>query len=241
MNQNNVWVDEYSYKPHAQFNKTHSEVKIFNFRTFHSGDENYYVWGEREYKLSELISVDLVQSHWSGKMIAHVFLSFGFSNGEYVSISIETRRRKKQKYSMWKGFFYNYDLIYIIADEVDLIGTRINIRNEDVYIFPLNLDKDLINLLFVNYIGKVNEINNRDTKYHTLLNNCTTNIFEIGKKTYPDLRFDWKIMVSGYAFKYCFQLGFIDQKYISNKVKLPIVDIGDQFFSKKIRAQLNVI
>ncbi|EKT61784.1 DUF4105 domain-containing protein [Providencia burhodogranariea] len=239
MNQNNFWVDEYSHKPYVKFNETHSEVKIFNFRTFSSVNENHYIWDEREYKLSDLISVDLAQSHWSGDMIAHVFLSFGFANGQYISISIETRRRKEQKYSMWKGFFYNYDIIYIVADEIDLIGTRVNIRNEDVYLFPLNLDKDLIELLFVNYLGSVNEINKHDTKYHTLWNNCTTNIFKIAKKTYPNLKFDWKIMVSGYAFKYCFQQGFIDQKYISNKIKLPIIDINDQLFSVKIREQLN--
>ena len=235
MNQKSEWRAEYIHKPYAEFNNDNAEVTIFNFRTFCFAKENAYIWDTRHYNLSDLISLDLIQSHWSGNMIAHVFLSFGFANGERVAISIETRRKSNQLFSVWKGFFNHYDVIYVVADEIDLIGTRVNLRGEKVYIYPLDLNKDLITLLFVNYIDKLNEIKETNEKYHSMWNNCTTSIFKIAKKTYPDFKFNWQLLVSGYAFKYCAKLGFINEKFMHNRQELLPLDVIDKDFSEKIR------
>lgn len=231
----NEWRTEYRYKSSMDFNRDTSEVAIHNFRSFQFTDKNGYIWGTKHYNLSDLQSVDLVQSHWSGKMIAHVFLSFGFSNGDYVSFSIETRRKSHQQFSVWKGFFYNYDIIYVVADEQDLIGTRVNLRNEQVYIYPLNLDKPLITELFINYMDKINSLKENDEKYHSMWNNCTTSIYKIAKKTYPDFKFNWKLLVSGYASQYCHQLGFIEDNDYFNKQKIPIIPLVNHTFSHQIR------
>lgn len=231
----NEWRTEYRYKPHMDLNDETSDIAIHNFRSFQFADKNEYTWDTKHYNLSNLQSVDLVQSHWSGKMIAHVFLSFGFSNGDYVSFSIETRRKAHQQFSVWKGFFYNYDIIYVVADEQDLIGTRVNLRNERVYIYPLNLDKPLITELFLNYMSKLNQLKETNEKYHSMWNNCTTSIYKIAKKTYPDFKFNWKLLVSGYASKYCHQLGFIKDKDYFNKQQIPIIQFIDKQFSQTIR------
>ncbi|BBG60941.1 DUF4105 domain-containing protein [Providencia rustigianii] len=235
MNPKDDWRTEYRYKPHMELNSDTAEITIHNFRSFQFSDENKYIWNTKSYNLSDLRSVDLVQSHWTGKVIAHVFLSFGFANGEYVSFSIETRRKSHQEFSVWKGFFYHYDIIYVVADEQDLIGTRVNLRNEQVYIYPLNLDHELVTLLFLNYMHKVNELKDTDERYHSMWNNCTTSIYKIAKKTYPEFKFNWKLLASGYAFKYCIQLGFIEKEQFINKQQIPIIELIDNEFSKKIR------
>ncbi len=102
---------------------TNNQVTITNIRNFTYQTRKIFSPHDetRSYDQNNLTSLDLILSYWTSPLIAHVFLSFGFNN-DYVAISIEIRRRKNQKYSSRAGFFRQYEMFYVVADERDLIG-----------------------------------------------------------------------------------------------------------------------
>src|SRR5207253_1632019 len=108
--------------------------------------------------LSKLKTLDLILSYWSGKAIAHALLSFGFEDGQQVAVSIETRKEKTEQYSALEGFFRQYELIYVVADERDVVRLRTNYRKEEVFIFRLQPPREKIRAVFLDYLQTVNSI-----------------------------------------------------------------------------------
>jgi hypothetical protein len=105
-------------------------VTIHGMRNFDYRKETDFVtrWETRTYDLRKLDSVDLVAVYWAGKAIAHIMLSFGFGGEGYLTVSIETRKERGESYSTLAGFFKQYELIYIVGDERDLIRARTTYR-----------------------------------------------------------------------------------------------------------------
>ncbi|MEW5561954.1 DUF4105 domain-containing protein [Enterobacter asburiae] len=236
-NQPNDWLLEYS-RLAAIIWYDQDRFHIKNVRNFRYRDPDNYLpdWYHADYRISEVVATDLVLSYWSGKAIAHVFLSFGFSDGRWLAISIETRRRQGQHYSAFGGFFRRYPVIYILADERDLIGVRTDIRREDVYLYPLNISVEHSQTLLRDYLRRVKQVNEHPEHYHTLCNNCTTNILLHGKAVSSAVKYNWKILLSGYADLYCYQHGLISDVVPFNQLKRSCylarpenASIGDDF------------
>src|SRR5687768_17260455 len=105
-------------------------VTVHNVRNFDYRTETDFVprWETRRYDLRELDSGDLIAVYWGSKAIAHIMVSFGFAGRDYLAMSIETRKEKGEGYSTVGGFFKQYELVYIVADERDVIGVRTNYR-----------------------------------------------------------------------------------------------------------------
>ncbi|HDO7177498.1 TPA: DUF4105 domain-containing protein [Klebsiella pneumoniae] len=239
------WLEEYSKMASISwFND--DELMIENVRNFKYIDIDNVIpqWDNRTYKISNLQKTDLVISYWNGNAIAHVFLTFGFKDNQWLSISIETRRKKYQKWSALNGFYPNYPLIYVVADEKDLIGVRCDIRKERVSLYPLKLSLMQQQKLLRSYLFRINELHKKPEWYNTLFNNCTTNILRHGKEVYPKLKFNWKVMLSGFADSYCYELGLLDNRYtFSDLKKMSVIhrnndDLIDSNFSENIRNTL---
>jgi hypothetical protein len=82
-------------------------------------------------------------------------LSFEFGKDEYIVFSIETRKEIGQFYSAIRGFFRQYELIYIVSGERDLVRLRTNYRTgEDVYLYHLNMDPARARARFLEYIDR---------------------------------------------------------------------------------------
>jgi hypothetical protein len=198
-------------------------------------------YDDQVFAVSGLASVDMVVSYWTGPAIAHVFLSFGFADGQYLAVSIEIRRVRGQQYSALAGFFRQYELLYVVADERDLIGQRLNARGERVYLYRLQITPELRRTLFLSYMQRVAKLAEAPEFYHTALNNCTTNIFRHANAGAKVLPFNWKVLASGYADRYAYDLGVLDQSLTfpalkaASRVKPVAEDAG---FSRKIREGL---
>jgi hypothetical protein len=191
---------------------TNNQVTITNIRNFSYQTRTDFAphYETRTYDLADLSSLDLILSYWTSPLIAHVFLSFGF-NEEYMAISIEIRRRKNQKFSSFAGFFRQYEMFYVVADERDLIGQRVLIRKEAVYLYRVQIPEDIRRKLFLSYLHRVQHLAEKPEFYNTLTNNCTTNIFRHANETARLLPFNWKILFSGRADEYAYQRGILDQ------------------------------
>ena len=206
------WQPEVSVTPWATIEG--DRVTIHGVRNFDYRTETDFVprWEDRTYDLGKLDTADLIAVYWAGKAIAHVMLSFGFEGKDYVAISIETRKERGQSYSTIAGFFKQYALVYIVADERDVIRVRTSFRQpqEDVYVYRLRTPRANIRRIFLDYIKTMNDLHEKPRFYNTLTTNCTTGAlvhFRVNPQTPPR---SWKILLSGYVPDYAYELGRLD-------------------------------
>ncbi len=201
------WTHESTATPWAEIEE--DEVTIHNVRNFSYRSEDDFdpIYEDRTVNLNDLSEVDFVVSYWAGKAIAHIMVSFGFKGKDFLAISIETRKEKGEAYSAVKGFFRNYELTYVVADERDVIGVRTNHRNpaERVYVLRTRMFLGNGRRLFLNYMNKINELRERPAFYNTFTTNCTTQILSHVKAFGARAAYTWKILFSGYVPEYLFE------------------------------------
>ena len=203
------WQAEVAVLPYATFDGdlvTVHNIRNFDYRTETDFTPVYY---DRTYDLTKLDSVDLVAAYWMGPMIAHIFLSFGFGD-DHLAISIEARKEAREGYSSIKGFFKQYELIYIVGDERDLIRVRTNYRKdppEEVYLYRLAGSIENAKRVLLGYLKTINDLRDRPKFYNTLTANCTNVIWMHTRLNPGHLPFSWKILLSGYTPEYLYEQG----------------------------------
>jgi hypothetical protein len=208
-----IWEKDVAVVPHAVIDG--NEVTIYGVRNSAYSTETVFDarFEKRTFNLQDLNSLDMVASYWMGDAIAHIMVSFGFAERDFLTVSIETRRELGEEYSPLAGFFRKYELIYVVGDERDLIGVRTNYREnppEDVYLYRSNLPPESIRRVFLDYLREINEIAERPKFYNTLTTNCTTNVL-LHLRVNPDAApLSWKVLLSGYAPLYAWERGRLD-------------------------------
>jgi hypothetical protein len=181
-------------------------VRNFSWRTETDYTEH---WEQRTYDLSKLRSLDLFLGYWMGPSIAHTILSFGFDDGRYLDFSIELRRTRNDQYSAIAGFFRTHELIYIGADERDLMTLR-KARHEQIQLYRLGTPRERARALLVEYIKQANDLAAHPRFYNTLTTNCTTMIFNMVRAVTSSIPFDWRIILTGYLPSYLYEHGAVD-------------------------------
>lgn len=208
------WQENVSEIPYATIHD--DEVTVHNIRNFdYRSDTNYIPnYSSKTFNVSKLEGADLFAVYWMGPAIAHIIVSFNFGTQGYLPISIEARKEQGEGYSAIKGFFRQYELIYIVADERDVIRLRTNHRNnptEDVYLYQVQVPTENVQRLFLAYMKKINELKDRPKFYNTLTSNCTNNIWLHAGVNPDHIPFSWKILLSGYLPEYMYQVGRLDR------------------------------
>lgn len=209
------WAPEYAVLPRATVEGdrvTLHDVRNFDYRAETDFTPRY---DDRTYDLGQLDSLDLVASYWMGEAIAHIMLSFGFAGERFVAISVETRRERTEGYSTIKGFFKQYELFYVVADERDVIRLRTNYREnppEDVYVYRTNGRPAEIRRVFLDYLREINVLAERPFWYNTLTTNCTTAIMTHLRVNPDHAPMSWKVLLSGYAPLYAWERGALDTR-----------------------------
>lgn len=212
------WLADVAVLPTATI--VGDKVRVHNIRNFSYRSEFDYspAYYDRGFDLNKLDGVDLVSVYWMGPAIAHIFLSFSFSDGQHLAISIETRKEKGEAYSTVKGFFRQYELYYVVADERDVIGLRSNYRQdppEDVYIYRLNAPLENVRRLFLEYMRQINSLAAQPAFYNSLTTNCTTTIWFNTKVNPEHLPFHWSLLATGYLPERLYELGRLDSNGMS--------------------------
>ena len=207
------WQPELAVLPYASFDG--DRVTIHNIRNFDYRSENDFtpVYHDKTFDLNRLDRVDLLASYWMGPAIAHLFLSFGFGD-DHLAISIEARKDKSQPYSTLAGFFRQYELIYVVADERDLIRLRTDFRAdppEEVYLYRLQATAANIRRVFLDYLRAINELREHPRFYNSLTTNCTTTILTHATVNPGHVPYSWKVLLSGYVPEYLYDLGRLDR------------------------------
>ncbi|SDI18969.1 protein of unknown function [Pseudomonas benzenivorans] len=212
------WQTDVAVLPYATIEG--DRVTVHNIRNFDYRSETDYTpaYYDKQFDLSKLEGVDLVASYWMGPAIAHTFLSFAFEGGDHLAISIETRKEKSEGYSTIKGFFRQYELFYVVADERDVIRLRTNFRQdppEQVYLYRIQGPLENGRRLFLEYLHGMNALRDKPEFYNTLTTNCTTQIWMSARVNTERPPFSWKILASGYVPQYLYENGRLGEHELS--------------------------
>jgi len=204
---------------------------------------------DKTFDLAKLKNVDFFLVYWGSPKIAHTMMSFDFEGQGSVCLSIETRKEKGEDYSTVKGFFRQYEIVYVVADERDLVRLRTNYREkgkgEDVYLYRLHVGPEFNRKVFLSYLREVNRLKERPQWYNALTDNCTTSIRKHTMPFLPNASPDWRIIVNGYIDEMLYERKRLDtslpfaelkkQSYINPRAKSADKDPA---FSQLIRVGL---
>ena len=149
---------------------------------------------DRALDLSKLRSLDLFLIYWGSPLIAHTIMSWGFEGDQYLAISIETRKEKGEEYSALRGFFRQYELVFVVADERDVVRLRTNVRGEDVYVYRLDASPADARQLLLRYLAEINRLRERPQWYNALTENCTTAIKRLAGSDARRSWWSWKLV-----------------------------------------------
>jgi hypothetical protein len=239
------WQPDVARLPSAEIQG--ERIRVHNLRNFAYRSETDFTprWETREYDLTRLRGLDLHLVYWGSPSIAHTILSWEFEDGAHLAISIETRKEVGEAYSAVRGFFRQYELYYVIADERDVIGVRTHHRREDVYLYRLRMPAERARALLLDYLQTVNALTRAPRWYNALTHNCTTSIRLHANNTLGGIPRDWRWLANGYIDEYLYEQGVINRGLPMSTLKLrsylnPVARAQaiDDRFSARIRANL---
>jgi hypothetical protein len=239
------WQADLAVLPWAEINGervTIHNIRQCDYRSEGEFDVHYY---DRTFDLNTLHAADIFVVTWGSPHIAHTMMSFAFANDEYLCFSIETRKKKGEGYSVIKGFFKQFELMYVAADERDVVRLRTNFRNEQVSVYRAKSPPEVVRAVLLGYLKSMNSLRERPEWYNALTSNCLTNIRGHTVPYAANKRWDWRFLLNGHLDELMYERGSID-------TSLPLAELksrslinakanaipNDAQFSKRIREGL---
>jgi len=223
------------------------KVTLRNIRNFAYRSETDFTerWETRTYNISQVVGFDMFFSYWGPTLIAHTIASWEFADGRHLAVSIETRKEKGETYSALRGFFRQFELYYVVADERDVIGLRAKHRGEQVFLYRLTHPPEQARAMLLAYLRVINRLAAAPRWYNALTHNCTTAIRYHAQEVGVARPLHWKLFANGYLDELGYERGMIDTSLpfpelkrrsdITEKAKAAD---GDADFSRRIREGL---
>ena len=239
------WRAEVAVMPRATIDGDH--VHLTGVRNFEYRSRNDFTVGyqERDVLLSHLVALDFYVSYFTEGPVGHTFVSFIFDNAPPLSISIETRPEVGEGFAPVASLFKQFELIYVVGDERDIVGVRTNHRGEPAYLYRLNTSADDVRRLFLVYLARINELADHPEFYHLLTNSCTINIVRYANAAGRGGRFELRHLLNGLVDGYLYDSGRIDSTLPFDELRRRSLineaaraADGAPDFSQRIRASL---
>jgi hypothetical protein len=198
-------------------------VIVENFRDFvwHDDGSADHVYRTEEFDMTQLEGVDVIVSHFAEyEGMAHIFVSFRFQDAKNMVISVETRREEGENFSPWLGLLRQFEIIYVVGSERDVIGVRTHVRNERVYIYPTVATKDQAQKLLSLLMQDVNAIYNKPVFYNTIFNNCT-NAITRRVEDISDVKFPltYRMLLPGFVDEILYEKQLIPHDKLYDQIK----------------------
>ncbi len=204
------WQPDVAHTAHVDLDG--DTMTVTNLRNFDYRSETDFTphWETRTFDLGKLNGMDLFMSYWDASGIAHTIMSWDFADGQHLAISIETRKEKGEEYSAVKGFFKQFEIYYVVADERDVIRLRTNYRNEQVYLYPLRTPIVRARRILLDYVDSINALDTQAQFYNAATANCTTTITRHIRHIGIPFPFDRRLIINGTLDELLYERGAID-------------------------------
>ena len=204
---NRPWQPDVAETPWAEVDG--DRVTLHNVRNCDYRTETDYTprWETRTVDLSHLTGIDLAINYWGSAWMAHPIASFQFDNAPPVCFSIETRKTVGESYSAVGGLYRQYELVYICADERDVIRVRTNYRKgEEIFLYRTTITPAQARQRFHEYIAAMNALRAKPRWYNAATTNCTTSI-RTQREATDRAKWDWRILFNGYGDEMLYERG----------------------------------
>lgn len=205
------WRPNLAVLSEAEFNDELVTVRNIRNTQYISNDDYIVQHYDKTFDLNDLETVwFFVVPFQQMPMLAHTMLSFGFGNGQYVCVSVEVRLEDGEVYSPLRGAGGNFEIMYVVADERDLVRLRTEHRDADVYLYQAKASPEQARKLFVDVMNRVNKLKQQPEFYDTLRNNCTTNIVSHVNKLAPGrIPYGIGVLLPGLSDRLAYNLGLL--------------------------------
>jgi hypothetical protein len=221
-------------------------VQVHNVRNckYVTADSYVVEYYDKTYDLRALQTVEFIVVPFSNMpALAHTMLSFGFDGDEHVAVSVEIRREKGETYQFLGGITDQYELMYVVGDERDLVKLRTNYRGDDVYLYRAKATPEQARALFVDVMRRVNQLHDDPEFYNSFTNNCTTNLMRHVNDLVPGkVPYRLGVLLPGYSDRLAFGLGLLEPhgNFAETRRRARISDVAREVadapdFSTRIR------
>ncbi len=211
------WRPEQSVLPQAEFQG--QQVVVHNIRNckYFANDVYMVDYYDKTIDLNRVEGVDFIVVPFKGmEALAHVMISFQIANPDgtrdHLAVSVETRKEREENYNPVKGSANQYELMYVVADERDVIQYRTNYNNEDVYLYHTVATPEASRALLVDVLTRANQVAAHPEFYDTLVNNCTSNIVRHVNRITPNrIVTDYRVLLPGLSDALAYDEGLIER------------------------------
>lgn len=246
-NPNEDWITEHAKMPHVEV--VGDKVHVRNVRNFIWRTPTDFTPGYKDcvYDMSALSSMYFVLSPiFNLQPVAHVWVSFGFSDGQHVAVSVEARGVNRRPFGLLPSMFRQFQIIYVIGDERDVVGLRAVAREAAVRFYPVRATKAGMRALFLDMMERAHSLDEHPEFYNLFVNNCLNNVThhvrQLGGPATPS---ELRLLLTGFSDRQAFNYGFIDTNLPFEKAReayridqwirnTPL----DESFSKRLRETL---
>jgi hypothetical protein len=209
---NEDWITKHARMPHVEIegDKVYvSNVRNFTWRTETDFTPGYY---DRVYDLSAICSMYYALSPiFDLEPVAHAWVCFGFSDGQHLAVSVEARGVNGRPFGLFPSMFRQFQLIYVIGDERDVLGMRAVGREAAVRFYPARTTKERMRALFLDIMQRAHSLEEHPEFYNLIANNCLNNITgHIRRLGGRDLPSEVLLLLTGFSDRYAYDYGFID-------------------------------
>lgn len=191
------------------------QLRVENFRNFQWTGEVTAVprYETRTFDMAAMRGLDVFISHFDDfEGLAHIFLSFGFADGQQLVVSLESRREVGEEFSPTLGLLRQYEIIYVVGSEEDIVGVRTAHRGERVYRYETVATPDQARALLLRLGDDINGVAVAPRFYNTLTNNCTNELTRrVEDIAAVDFPFTWKTLLPGYFDEVLYEMSLIEK------------------------------
>jgi Domain of unknown function (DUF4105) len=184
-------------------------IRNFTYETTSQYTPAYY---DKTFDLRQLDSAWFFVEPFGKGGAAHTFVSFGFADRDFLAISIEIRKEQGESFSALKGLLRQYEIMYVVGDERDLVKLRTNFRKDPVHLYRINATPERIQSAFLSMLRRANDLRAHPEFYNTATNTCTTNLVRHVNEITPErIPFSPAVLLPANSDRLAYDLGLIDQ------------------------------
>jgi hypothetical protein len=211
-NPNEDWIPKHARMPHVEIVGGKVYVKDVRNYTWRTPTDYTPGYEDHVYDVRALDSVYFVLSPiFDLEPVAHVWVGFGFSDGQHVAVSVEARGVNGRPFGLFPSLFRQFQLIYVIGDERDVVGLRGVAREAAVRFYPVRSTREGRRALFLGMMERARSLEEHPEFYNLIANNCLNNVTDqvrrLGGRELPG---ELRLLLTGFSDRLAFDYGFID-------------------------------